>query len=110
MNVRKSQRHGRAFIACKNARIAALMRLWDRLEMRYVRKRLKEKKESRALDKTSSFSALDIDSKTRTEIEKQASKWDHIDAKMEESIGKHRLMVKRICVIIGACTNLVSWN
>lgn len=85
-NVHFLQRIFHSFCKCKAARIAIITKIWDQYEAKYVKKKLREKKDKRVLGKSSNFETLDIDIKLKIEMEKQDEKWQLADMKMEEQL------------------------
>jgi hypothetical protein len=86
-NVHFLQRIYHNFCKCKSARIHSIMRIWDRYEASYIKKKkLREKKEKVLVGKSTSFEALDIDFKLKLEMEKQDEKWKVADSKMEDQL------------------------
>lgn len=105
--VRKIQRIMRDFLTCKNAKIEVLGKVWEKLEIRYIKKKLDERKaQKRGLsEKISKFNAAaakeesqdinahasakkeEYQSKAKNEIKNQTKYWNKIDAMMENKIG-----------------------
>ena len=86
------QKNIRAFVACKYAKIVALLELWNHLEYKYISKKLEEKQQmklknmaDRAKDKKSLNFDL-FDDQTKIEMRKQAKAWNSIDTLMDQKI------------------------
>jgi len=97
------QRNGRGFVACHRARIEALIKIWDKLEVEYIeevlakRKQaersagLVEEKKKKGKKGTNKKDANPIvDEKTRIEMEKQAKRWQDQEDRMEDLLDRHR--------------------
>mmetsp|Transcript_23995 Transcript_23995/g.32876 ORF Transcript_23995/g.32876 Transcript_23995/m.32876 type:complete len:505 (-) Transcript_23995:791-2305(-) len=85
------QRYIRGCLAMKKARLEALSLLWLGVESAYLRKVLKqrrEKRKPRVIAMTADLSLLDRRSKET--MTKQASKWAHMDAKVEATVARLR--------------------
>jgi hypothetical protein len=92
------QRGIKNFLVAKEGKVAALEKVWLKLENKYIRKMMK-KREAQKKKNTVSDTKLDFDffdAKTKVEMKSQARKWSQIDAQMEEQI--IRLKVKRVIV------------
>ena len=87
-NVHYLQKVYHAFCKCKAARISVITKIWDSYEAKYIKKKLREKKEKKVVGKSTSFETLDIDFKLKLEMEKQDDKWKLADMKMEEQLLK----------------------
>lgn len=88
------QRIGKDFIQINKNRLHVMCKIWDDLEIKFIIKKLEERKkmENNAIgNKKSNISSLNIDTKTRIEMEKQAEKWKSLDHKMEKGLQRHRL-------------------
>jgi hypothetical protein len=87
-NVHYLQKIYHAFCKCKASRIGVITKIWDQYEAKFVKKKLREKKEKKVVGKSTSFETLDIDFKMKLEMEKQDDKWKLADMKMEEQLMK----------------------
>lgn len=92
--VRCCQRFIRSFLLCKYSRILAISSIWDKIELPYIKRKIKEREELRNVavsNKTFELPKEFISEQARIEMKAQAKKWTMIDGKMEESLQKHRL-------------------
>jgi hypothetical protein len=80
----------RDFLSCKESKIIALNKLWEKYEYQYIKKKLELKKKKNAemqLAKKSSDQKLtQIDNKAYIEMKHQAVVWSKIDTKMETMV------------------------
>lgn len=95
------QRNVRGFVACHQARIEVLSKIWDKLEIKYIEEVLEERK---ALESGQELAAAKkkkkknrkkeenpiVDEKTRIEMEKQTKRWQEQEERMEELLDRHR--------------------
>ncbi len=106
LGVRKVQSCMRDFLACKLSKIAALSKIWDKLEIRYIRRKLEERKAQKrglvakisahnaALEEDDAPTAdfhlqsggAEPDSQAKIDMKNQAKLWNKIDARMESKI------------------------
>jgi len=88
------QRIGRDFIYINRTRAQTMTKIWDNLELKYIIKKLEERKklETNAISNSkNNLAHVQIGAKMRIEMDKQAEKWKAIDAKMEQDLQRHRL-------------------
>lgn len=91
LKIKRSQKALHDFLACKRGRLAALVKIWNKWEVRYIRKRLQEREHGVVVSKESKFTDLHIDDKTRIEMSKQEEKWREVDKRMAEELEKNRV-------------------
>lgn len=86
-NIRKVQHVVRQWMACKESRIQALHKLWLSLEKKYILRMLRQRMRkkvlmSRGTEAEILFDELNLNQKTRLELEKQNVQWDYIDSQV----------------------------
>lgn len=94
MGVRKVQAVFRSFLKCKYAKIEAVGIVWNRVEIKYIMKKLQDRKAQQKGGKLLSSEDQDSvlnDDKSIVEMKNQAKLWSKIDSKMEEKIVQLRL-------------------
>lgn len=104
--VRKIQRNMRDFLTCKRSKVEVMGKIWERMEVRYIKKMLEERRaQKRGLsEKISKFNAQEAkeeseeanthastkrdeyQSKAKNEIKNQTKYWNKIDSMMENKI------------------------
>ena len=88
------QKIGRSFILINRERRNTMIRIWDSCEIKYIIKKLEERQrlEQNAVSSSKgNLGLVQIDTKMRIEMEKQADKWRALDARMEKDLQRHRL-------------------
>lgn len=89
-SVRKVQRNMRDFLGCKVAKITLLGRIWDKMELNFIRKKLEQRK-ARIAGATLSKKKLDNDltlmnSAGLEEIKEKEREWHKIHKQMEKIV------------------------
>jgi hypothetical protein len=88
--VRRVQARVRGFIHCKEAKLIVLEKIWHKLEVQYIRKKLAQKKarmrDLQAAKRSNEQQLSEIDSKTFIEMKQQAQLWSKIDGRVEEKV------------------------
>ncbi len=89
------QRVGRSFVVCHRSRIEVLLKIWDKLEIKYIEDMLiKRKAQERSAGinakKSNTENELLIDPLARIEMEKQSKRWRESEERMEELLDRHR--------------------
>jgi hypothetical protein len=78
------------FLKCKEAKILALNKLWEKYEYQYIKKKLELKKkknyEMQLAKKSSDQKLSQIDNKAYIEMKHQAAVWLKLDTKMERMV------------------------
>lgn len=81
---------GRHFNACNAARMHSMIKIWDALEIKFIVKKLEDRRRLELNVMSKSSSAVVVDAKMLIEMSKQADKWKNVDAQMERAMQKHR--------------------
>lgn len=89
-SVRKIQRNMRDFINCKLAKVVVLGKIWDKIELSFIRKKLEQRK-ARIAGTMMSKKSLDKDlksmnSKALDEIKDKEREWHKIHKQMEKVV------------------------
>ena len=89
--VRKVQAAIRDFLHCKEAKIITLSKIWEKLEMQYIRKKYDQKKahiqDLKSAKKSSDQRLGSVESsKTFMELKQQDQTWAKIDSKMQSMV------------------------
>jgi len=89
-SVRKVQRAIRDFLHCKHAKVITLEKMWMKLELQYVRKKIEQKKahikDLQSAKKSTDKRLLELDNKAFLEMKQQAQQWSKIDIRMESMV------------------------
>jgi hypothetical protein len=89
--VRHCQKTCFEFLACKKARIAALSKMWDKLERRYILSVLNRKKDlARQEVSNETVNILNLDPEMQIRMKNADKRWDRIDARVDHQIKKLR--------------------
>lgn len=90
--VRKVQRSMKDFLACKEAKIIALNKLWEKYEMQYIKKKLELKRrktqELQVAKRSSDKKLTEMENKAFIEMKQQAQLWARIDSKVENMVNQ----------------------
>lgn len=89
-SVRNVQARVRSFIACKDAKVYAMEKIWVKLETQYIRKKLEQKrvrtKNLQVAKKNSDSMLAELGGKSFIEMKQQAKLWSRIDGRMEAMV------------------------
>ena len=88
------QKIGRSFILINRERRNTMIKIWDSCEIKHIIKKLEERQrleQSAVSSSKGNLGLVQIDTKMRIEMEKQADKWRALDARMEKDLQRHRL-------------------
>lgn len=88
--VRNVQGRIRQFIMCKDAKVAAMEKIWIKYEIQFIRKKLEQKrvrtKNLQVAKKNSEAMLADLGGKSFIEMKQQAKLWSRIDGRMEAMV------------------------
>ncbi len=93
--VRKVQAMIRSYIACKNAKVEAMEKIWNKQEVQYIRRKLEQKRarmrDLHAAKRSSDQQFSEISSRMFSEMKQQAKVWSKIDNRMEVMVNTLKL-------------------
>lgn len=94
-SVKKVQRIMRDFIVCKHSKVYVLMKLWDKYEHQYIRKKLEIKKarmkDLQVAKKSKNDIFSQLNSKDLIEMKHQAKVWAKLDTKMDKIVSNLKM-------------------
>lgn len=94
-SVRKVQAMIRDYIACKNAKVEAMEKIWNKLEVQYIHRKLEQKRarmrDLHAAKRSSDQQFSEMGSRMFTEMKQQAKIWSKIDGRMEQMVNTLKL-------------------
>lgn len=106
-SIRLIQKNIRGFLQCQRSRLQVLTKIWDKYELKYIRKKLEDRKNHglKTAKKTKIVKNPEIveeseekksqdrkDLKSKLLMDKQNEKWHIIDQRMEAEIAKQKLL------------------
>ncbi len=94
-SVRKVQAMIRSYITCKNAKVEAMEKIWNKQEVQYIRRKLEQKRarmrDLHAAKRSSDQQFSEISSRMFSEMKQQAKVWSKIDNRMELMVNTLKL-------------------